>query len=240
MRQTWIICRREWRSTFDSPVAYIFLIAWTIACLAVLRVDFFDDGQATLRRLFMQADRLLLIVVPALAMRLWAEESRSGTLQLLLTWPLRLFDVVAGKFLAASGLIGLAVLLLLPAAWLVSGAGPLDWAPTLVGFFGMWLLGSAYLAVSCAAASFTSSQVVAYIAALATCGLFQLVGDDVLLKFWPTDFVPVAEGLGFGSRFRYFEIGLVRLADVVYYAGWIVVGLWVTLLSLRRHRRPGA
>ncbi len=240
MKRSWIICRREWSSAFDSPMAYIFLVAWLVVSLLVLRNDFYEHGQATLRTLFSAADALLLILVPALAMRMWAEEARSGTLQLLLTWPVKLWEVVLGKFLASAGLIALAVLLWLPVAFRVDGIGSLDWGATTAGFVGTWLLGCAYLAVACAAASFTANQVVAYIVALAVCASLYLVGEPVLLRYWPTGSVDIAENLGFGARFHHFEAGLVRWSDVLYYLSWIVVGLYSTHVILMRHRRPGA
>jgi ABC-2 type transport system permease protein len=239
MKRVWIIAGRECRSYFDSPVAYIFLLAYVLLSLIDFRANFYADSQVTLRRLFADIDLMLLILVPVLSMRLWAEESRSGTLDLLLTWPIKLWEIILGKFLASILLIAVAFILLLPTVFVVASMGDLDFGPVILGFVGAWLLGAAYLAVSCALSSFTSSQVVAYILSALICGFFLLLGEPVLLAYLPTSLVGFFEALGFGSRYRHFEQGLFRISDVTYYLSWICLGLYVTYLSLERHRRPG-
>jgi ABC-2 type transport system permease protein len=159
MKSLLTVAKREWKSLFDSPIAYIFLIVFLIISLSIFRNELFEDKQASLRHLFENLDVCFFILIPALAMRQWAEEQESGTLELLLTWPLSNWQIVCAKFMAASALILLALALTLPACFALSSMGDLDWGPVWAGYLGAWLMGMAYLSISILISSFTQTQV---------------------------------------------------------------------------------
>lgn len=238
MKGMLVVAERELKALFDSPIAYIFLLVFLILTLGLFRLDLFVENQASLRRLFENLDWTFFILIPPLAMRQWAEEQKSGTLELLLTWPLKDWQIVIGKFLAASLLILMALLLTVPAAFMVAQMGPLDWGPVIAGYLGSWLMGMAYLAVSFFLSSFTQNQVAAFLLSLFACVLLWLPGENFLLQWIDASTATLFQELGFGSRFRRFESGLLKLADIAYYTSWILIGCMACALAFKRHRRP--
>jgi ABC-2 type transport system permease protein len=239
MNSVIIIAKREWRALFDSPIAYIFLLVFLVLSLGFFQLELFEDNEASLRHLFENFDWTFFILIPPLAMRQWAEEQKSGTLELLLTWPLKEWEIVVGKFIAAGGLVLVALALTLPAAFMVDSlGGNLDWGPVLAGYLGASLMGLAYLSVSFFLSSFTRSQVAAFLLSLIACVLLWLPGEDFLLGWIHSSTVTVFQELGFGSRFRHFEAGLLKGADIVYYLSWILLGGLLTIYSFKRHRMP--
>lgn len=240
MKALFTVAKREWRALFDSPIAYIFLIVFLVLTLSIFRIELFEDKQASLRHLFENLDVCFFILIPALAMRQWAEEQESGTLELLLTWPLTNWQIVCAKFMASSALIFLALALTLPAAIAVASMGDLDWGPVLAGYLGAWLMGMAYLSVSFLLSSFTQTQVAAFLLSLIACVLLWIPGESFLLTYLDASGVAFCQELGFGSRFRHFESGLIKFSDVMYYLSWIVLSLTLCSHSFQRHRRPNS
>ncbi|MGE4159391.1 MAG: ABC transporter permease [Planctomycetota bacterium] len=239
MRRAMVVARREVRSLFEGPLAYLFLAAFTVASLVTWRLSgLFDVGQATARLFFQNLDWTLFILVPPLAMRQWAEEARSGTLELLMTWPVTLGEVVLGKFLSGAFLLLVALGLTVPAAFMLGTLGDLDPGPVLAGYFGAFLLGCAYLAACTFVSSFTKSQMAAFLASLVTCVALWLPGEGLLLGYLPPSLVEVGQSLGLGARLRHFEGGFVRLSDVAYYLSFVCVLVPATALSLGRLRDP--
>jgi len=236
-----LIAKRELKALFDSPIAYIFLFVYLILSLAFFRIELFSDNQASLRHLFENMDWTFFILIPPLAMRQWAEEQKSGTLELLLTWPLKDWQIVVGKFLAASSLVAAALALTLPAAFMVDSMGHnLDWGPVWAGYLGALLMGLAYLSISFFLSAFTESQVAAFLLSLMACVLLWIPGESFLLEWIQSSTVTLFQEIGFGSRFRHFESGLLKLADICYYLSWIVLGCVFTTASFQRHRKPNS
>ena len=158
------VALRELRSYFNSPIAYIFLAAFVGAALFTFFniKAFFSHGQADLRGLFDAIPLLTLLLVPALTMRLWAEEAKQGTMELLLTLPARDHELVCGKFLASWALLAIGLAMTLPLAITVSSLGNLDWGPVVGGYVGALLLGAAYLSVGQFVSALTENQILAF------------------------------------------------------------------------------
>lgn len=230
MRNILAIARREFFAYFGSPVAYI-AISLFIALLGITfffripflipKDGFFEAREADLRSLFEWMVFLFAIILPAISMRLLAEERRMGTLELLLTWPVTEVEVVLGKLAGSLGFLGVAVALTLPYAILVVALGKPDVGPLVGGYFGVLLVGSAYLAVGLLASSWTSSQIVAFITAISICTAFTFV--DRVPEALGMHSIEAANLLSFNHHFRSMARGVLDTRDLVFFLS-VVVG----------------
>lgn len=237
MRNTLFIAGKELRSYFVSPVAYVIVAFWLVATGFFFWRSVDVTNEATLRDVFSVVTILLLLISPALTMRLLAEESRTGTLELLLTAPVRDWSVVIGKFLGALGLYAVMIGLTLfyPILLMLLGGNP-DWGPIWSGYIGLLLLGMSFLAVGLFASSLTSNQmvsaVIAFVILLILFVISQVAGSvstgvgDFLSKFSLTD------------HFDSFPRGIIDLKDVIFYLTFTAVVLFFTIQVVegRRYR----
>lgn len=238
------ILAREWSAYFNSPIAYVFLVIFLVLAafftFAVTR--FYETGQADLRPFFFWHPWLYLILVPAVTMRLWAEEQRTGTIELLLTLSVQPAQAVVAKFLAAWLFMGLALLLTFPMVLTACYLGEPDPGVIASGYLGSFLLAGAYVAVGQFASSLTRNQVISFIIGVVV-GLFLLLAGfppvtDLLSKWAPGWLVDVVAGFSFMHHYDMIQRGLVNLGDLVYFASVIVVMLVATHASLvNRHGR---
>jgi len=247
MSRTLAVFRRELRSSFESPIAYVTIAVF----VGVLDGLFFflgfpvgraplpglwEGGQASLIVLFTWLPLLLAFLVPALTMGAWAEERRGGTEELLFTYPLRTQEVVLGKFLASWTLVVLLVTLaVLPVAWTVSGLGELDWATVWVGLLGAYLLGAGYVALAQLISSVTSEQLVAFLLGSLALGLLWLL--RMLVGVLPSGLAgaveyacPSTHFLGSAAR------GVLDLGDLIYFGLFVLFGLVVNGIVIERRR----
>jgi len=232
------VALRELRSYFHSPIAYIFLLAFAGAALfTFFNVKaFFARGQADLRGLFEALPLLTLLLVPALTMRLWAEEAKSGTIELLLTLPAKDAELVSGKFLASWALFAVGLLLTLPLALTVSTLGHLDWGPVIGGYVGALLLGAAYLALGQFVSALTENQILAFILALVGAMTLYGVGTELFTGLFSDRTAAVLRALGTGSRFASISRGVLDLRDLLYYASLTLFFLGLSVGALRARR----
>jgi ABC-2 type transport system permease protein len=223
MRNAWIIADREFRSYFHSTIAYVFLVVFLVftGLLFFELQKFFVIGQATLRDFFGLVPIVLLFFVPAISMRMWAEERKMGTLEMLMTLPVKDWEVVAGKFLASFLFLLLGVALTLPLTIIVGALGPLDWGTTFCGYLGLALLGATYLAIGLWISSVTENQIVAFIGSAVLCTILFLAGVDIILTSLPHWLVPFMKGLSVGSHFDSVQRGVIDSRDIIYYLSMI-------------------
>ena len=232
------ITGRELRAYFDSPIAYVFLLAFAGASLFTFfnLGTFFSRGRADLRSLFNGVPFLMVLLVPALTMRLWAEERKQGTMEVLLTLPARDHELVLGKFLASLALLATGLGLTLAMPFTVAGLGNLDWGPVIGGYVGALLLGAGYLAVGQFVSATTENQILAFILALVVClGLFGL-GMETFAGLFPDRTASVLRSLGTGSRFESIARGVIDLRDLVYYLSLTSFFLAASVGALRARR----
>ncbi|MCB9542556.1 MAG: ABC transporter permease [bacterium] len=238
MRRVFAIARREVQSYFDLPIAYVVLPAfWVLGALYLFVLHpYFVVGRTTLRPFFEFAPFIFTLFVPALSMRLIAEEHRSGNIEVLLTWPLGDGELVAGKFLGAFLLLALAVVATAPFPLMVAALGPLDWGPVFGGYLGLLLLGGAYLGIGLLASALTRNQIVAFIGGFLACFSLYVVGKA--LPVLPAAVTPWVEAISFDLRFAGIARGVVELGDVAFFVGVIGVsiGLAAEVLGARRWR----
>lgn len=236
------VLRRELRSYFVTPVAYVFLVIFLVlsGILTFYVGDFYDRGLADLQPFFVMHPWLYLILVPAVSMRLWAEEAKSGTQELLLTLPINLWQAMLGKFLAAWIFVGLALLLTFPVWVTVNYLGSPDNGIILAGYIGSWLMAGAFLAIGACLSTVTSSQVVAFILTAVVCVLLILAGQSQVLDFFQGTLPRrLVNGVAHLSMLRHYEAiarGVLDVRDLLYFvltiAAWLTAG--VLVLDMKR------
>ncbi|MFL1460824.1 ABC transporter permease subunit [Roseococcus sp. DSY-14] len=235
------VARREFAAWFATPVAVVFLVIFLLlsGSLTFTLGGFFARNQADLLPFFGFVPWLFLLLVPALTMRLWAEERRAGTLEALLTLPIATWQAVAGKWLAAWAFCGVALTLTFPLVVTVNLLGEPDNGAILAGYVGAWLVAGAYLALGSAASALTSSQVIAFVLGVAGCFVFAAAGSPVVTDFLAGSAPALAEaarGFSVADRFGGFVRGVIALPDLVFFAAF--TGFWlfanVVVLDARR------
>ena len=236
MRNVMGIYKRELRSYFDSPIAYIFIIVFLLLSSWLFFRSYFLYNQAELRSFFSLLPWIFLFFVPAVSMRLWAEERKMGTLELLMTLPVRDGEVITGKFLAGLSLVAGTVLLAFPLAGITAYLGDPDVGPIIGGFVGAILLGGAYLAIGMFISSLTENQIVAFIVGVVVCFLMFIAGEAFVLFNAPAGLAPLLRFIGLGAHFESISRGVIDSRDVIYYLSVIVFFLFLNKLSLEGRR----
>ncbi|HYG86716.1 MAG TPA: ABC transporter permease subunit [Azospirillum sp.] len=231
LKGTGSIFRRELAAYFATPVAYVFIVGFLLlAGVFTFYVGgLFERGQADLRPFFQFHPWLYVVLMPAIAMRLWAEERRSGTIELLLTLPVGLGGVVLGKFLAAWAFTAVALLLTFPVWLSVNVLGDPDNGVALAGYIGSLLMAGGYLAICACLSATTRNQVVAFVLGVVVCMLFTVAGSPIVLDAvagWaPKAITDAVAGFSFLTRFAAIVEGVIDLRDLVYFAS--LIALWL-------------
>lgn len=239
------ILKREFASYFATPVAYVFLVIFLVlqGLFTFYIGQFYAREQADLVSFFTYQPWLYLFLMPAIAMRLWAEERKSGTLELLLTLPVPVGAVVVGKYLAAVAFAGVALLFTLPIWITVNWLGTPDNGVILTGYIGSLLMASAYLAIGSALSATTKNQVVAFILAISVCFLFLVSGLPMVLDLFtgwaPEGIVLAVANFSFLTHFDNLQKGVVSFADVFYFIAVIAFWLWVNRIVIESKREAG-
>lgn len=237
MRSSLLVAKREFLAAFDAPAGYL-VLAFLPALSAVLFFvtgPFFAFDTAELRGFFLSLPWLFIILTPAITMRLWAEEKRAGTEELLLTWPMRLRSLVLGKFLGAWGILAAALLATIGLPITVAYLGDLDLGPVLGGYFGALLLGGACLALGLFLSACTDNQIVAWLGGAAVLLVLNLVGGAATAEATPPWLGRVLLELDFGKHFEDLSRGVISLADVAFYL--VMTALFLALNGLVLLRR---
>ncbi|MGB8657174.1 MAG: ABC transporter permease [Candidatus Zixiibacteriota bacterium] len=231
---TVIFCRKETRGYFDSPVAYIVITIFLLICGWFFFSDLFLANQASLRNLFGIIPFIFMFFVPAVTMRLISEEKRSGTIEVLLTLPVKDHEIILGKFLAGMILILVAVILTLVYALTLSGLGALDFGSAVAGYVGLIFLGAAYLSVGVFTSSLTQNQIVAFIVSFMI--IFVLYLLDKVLVFLPGFLAPLFEYLSADYHFSNITRGVIDSRDVIYYLSLIFFFLFLAVRALESRK----
>ncbi len=230
MRQVWPIFKKEFRSYFVSPIAYIVISIFLVVMGWFFFSTFFLFNQASLRNFFGLLPILFAFVIPAVTMRLVSEELNVGTYEILLTLPVSFREVVLGKFLAALAFVAAMLLPTLAYPVIVGFLGDLDWGPVIGGYLGALLLGASFSAVGLLASSLTRNQIVAFIIGVAIC--FALVLIDKILFFLPVQLLGVFEYLGADTHFENVAKGILDSRDILYFLSLTFVSLYATHLVM--------
>jgi ABC-2 type transport system permease protein len=236
------IMKRELGGYFTSPIAYVFLVIFLLLTgfFTFTVGNFFERGEASLVSFFTWHPWLYLFLVPAVGMRLWSEERRLGTLELLLTMPITTWQAIVGKFLASWLFLGLALALTFPVVITVNWLGDPDNGVIFAGYLGSFLLAGAYLAVSCMTSAMTRNQVISFIISVLICLFLILAGytpvTDLLTRVANPVVVQVIAAFSVMTHFEGFQRGVVDLRDVIYFASVIGFALFTTGVIIRNQR----
>jgi len=226
-----VVLKRELSSYFATPVAYVFIVIFLLmsATFTFYLGGFYEREIADLEPFFRFHPWLYLFLVPAIGMRLWAEERKSGTVELLLTLPITASEAVLGKFLAAWLFVGLALFLTFPIWITVNILGNPDNGVIAAAYLGSWLMAGGFLAISACLSAATRNQVIAFILAVVVCFLFLLSGLPMVLELFrgwlPQAIVDAIANLSFLLHFNSISRGVVDLRDLLYFA--LVIGFWL-------------
>jgi ABC-2 type transport system permease protein len=231
--------KREFAGYFRSPVAYVFLVAFLVisTALAFSRYGgFFQAGVAGLDSYFVFYPWLFLFLVPAVGMRLWSEERRSGTVELLFTLPITTLDAVLGKFLAGWAFLTLAILLSFPMALTVAYLGSPDWGVLAVTYLGAILMAGAYLGVCSLTSALTKNQVISFVVSLAACAALLFLGlssfTDFLDGFLPVRVADAISNFSFMTHFDAFKRGIIDPKDVMFFLSLMGFTLFLNVVAL--------
>lgn len=238
------IAKRELSGYFASPVAYVFIVIFLLLTgfFTFMAGFFFERGQAQLKdSFFVWHPWLYLFLVPAVGMRLWSEERRLGTIELLLTMPITAWQAIVGKFLASWLFLGLALALTFPVVLTVNYLGDPDNGVILCAYFGSFLLGGSYLAISCMTSAMTRNQVVSFIVSVVVCLFLILCGwppvtrliENVTESPWLVEAVAAFSVM---THFDTFQRGVLDSRDLIFFLGVMVFSLFTTSVIIRSHR----
>jgi ABC-2 type transport system permease protein len=234
--RTKIIVKRELASYFATPLAYIFMVIFLMlnGVFTFFIGRIYERGQADLLPFFNYHPWLYLFLVPAIAMRLWAEERKAGSIELLLTLPVRLREAVIGKFLAAWLFTGIALALTFPVWLTVNYLGDPDNGVILASYLGSWLMAGSFLAIGSCMSAVTSNQVIAFILSVVICFLFIVTGFPMVMD-WVTGWAPLAvidavAALSIMSHFESISKGVLDLRDILYYL--TMIGSWLLATAI--------
>ena len=233
-----VIFKREFLSYFATPLAYVFIVIYLmlsgVFCFYI--GNFFERGQADLHPFFNFHPWLYLFLVPAISMRLWSEERKTGSIELLMTLPITKRDAVLGKFFAAWCFLGLALGLTFPMWLTVNYLGNPDNGVIIASYLGSWLMSGSFLAVGCCMSALSKNQVIAFILAVVICFIFILSGFPMVLnlfKGWaPIAFVDAIASLSFLTHFTSVSKGVLGLRDLLYFLSFIFVWLAATAIVI--------
>lgn len=239
MRNCLIIAAKEFKAYFRTPIAYVFMTVFLIVMgwffFWVGNPPFFKRDHVDMSGFFFYIPYVFLFFVPAISMRMWSEEKKLGTIEILLTMPIREGEVVVGKFLAGFGLLFVSLVATLPIAAILSYVGEPDYGPIWGGYISCLFLGGAYLAIGLFASGLNDNQIVAFILGLVMCFVLFLIGILPYQGILP-GLVSILEYLSLSYHFESIKRGLLDSRDVVYYLSIIVFFLYLNTRTVTRRK----
>ncbi len=242
MRRALIVAWKEFKTYFQTPIAYVILCIFSLLggwWFFKLGAGFFGDREASIRGLLDSFPWLFLVFAPAITMRLWTEERRSGTIETLLTLPLRDWEISLGKFLAALGLVAVWLVSLLPLVGVVYWFGSPDKGPILAGFLAALLLGGAYASIGLAASAVTENQIIALVLGVSVAFFFFLAGVQPVYTLFPEAIGGLLHNLSLKTHFESITRGVIDSRDLLYYGSFIAFFVLASVWLVRRQRGGG-
>lgn len=236
------VFRREFSAYFTTPLAAVFLAVFLaiVAGMTFFVANFFDRGQADLTAFFLWHPWVFLVLMPAIGMRLWAEERRSGTIELLMTLPVSPWALVFGKWLAGWVFAGLALVLTMTLWITVNYLGTPDNGVILASYLGSWLMAGAFLAISACISALTKNQVLAFIGSVVVGFLFVMAGFDLVLAAvqpWaPTIIVEAISSMSFIAHFQRISSGVLEIPALIFFFSLILLALWLNVRVLEARK----
>jgi ABC-2 type transport system permease protein len=241
-RNIWFIMKREISGYFATPVAYVFIIIFLLLTgfSTFFLGNFFERGEADLYPFFSIHPWLYVLLIPAISMRLWSEERKNGSIELLMTLPVSVIDAVLGKFLAAWAFTGLALILNFPLWITVNYLGSPDNGVIFAGFIGSFLMAGGFLAIGACISALTKNQVIAFVLSLIVSLIFVLSGYGIVLDFFsswaPATLVEAISSFSFLTHFDAISKGVIDMRDMLYFASVILVWLFANAIVINARK----
>lgn len=231
MHSFWAVLKREFKSYFTTPIAYVFLVVFLFfSSYLTFKRGFFEIRQADMTAFFVNMPLLFVFLVPAVAMRLWAEEQKSGSIELLLTLPITVIQAVLGKFFAAWFFLAIALALTFPMVITVCYLGDPDTGLIVTGYIASFLMAGAFLAVGCFFSTVSKNQVISFVLSVVACAVLVFAGMpttmDYLSTFLPAGLVAAVETFSLQTHYESIQIGVLQFRDLSYFV-LLIVG-WIT------------
>jgi len=233
LKTIYALFKKELMGYFNSPIAYIFIGVFLVVGNWLFFKWFFVIGQASMRNYFSLLPWIFLFLSPALTMRLWAEEKRSGTIEFLLTLPVTTWQVVLAKFFGSLVFMFISLLLTISLPLTVASIGNVDFGPIIGSYIGALLLGGSYLSLGLFVSSLTKNQIIAFILSLGACFFAFMIGEGFVLAGAPGFLAPILKFLGLGSHFGNIAKGVIDSKDIIYYISFILIFLWLNERVIR-------
>lgn len=227
IKTIYVLSKKELMGYFNSPIAYVFIGVFLIVGNWLFFNSFFLINQVNMRSYFSILPWLFLFLSPAITMRLWAEEKKSGTIEILLTLPLTDWQVVLSKFFSSLFFAALTLLLTLTLPFTIASLGNLDPGPVLGAYLGALFLAGSYLSLGLFVSSLTKNQIIAFVISLVACFAFFIISADFVLATSPAFAAPVMKFLGLSSHFNNISKGVIDTKDIFYYLSFIFLFLWL-------------
>jgi ABC-2 type transport system permease protein len=227
LKMIYILFKKELQGYFNSPIAYIFIGVFLVVSNWLFFKSFFLIGQATMRGYFELLPWIFLFLSPAITMRLWAEEKKSGTIEFLLTLPVTDWQVVLAKFFSSLMFLFISLMLSITLPITLASLGNVDLGPIIGGYLGALFLGGSYLALGLFISSLTKNQIIAFVMGLVACFIAFIIGSDFVLVGVPNFLAPVISFLGLGNHFYNIAKGVIDSKDIIYYLSFIFIFLWL-------------
>jgi len=236
LQKIYTLFKKELFGYFNSPIAYIFIAVFLIVGNWLFFNSFFVLGQADMRNYFILLPWIFLFLTPAITMRVWAEEKRSGTIEFLLTLPITDWQAVLGKFLSALAFLAVALLLTSSIPITVASLGNADLGPIIGSYLGAIFMGAAYLSIGLFISALTKNQIIAFIASIAVCFVLFFIGNNFIVMTAPQFLAPLLQFLGLGAHFDSIARGVIDTKDIIYYLSVIWLFLWLNkqIIELRK------
>lgn len=241
MQNVLTLIKKEIKDYFISPIAYVVIAAFLAAVgiwFAFVK-ELYVLGQAQMRQTFIFITQILAIVVPALTMRSWAEEKKSGTIEILSTLPVSKLELIVAKFVSTFTFVLIAVFLTLPIPITLNILGSPDNGVIVAGYIGLTLLSASYVMIGQFVSINTRNQIVSFILGMVIIAILYILGELTFLQLLPSSVRPVFEALGIGSHFRSIARGVIDTRDVFYYLSIVIVLFYFIYKSLSRLKKEG-
>ncbi len=241
MGQFKAVFKRELKGYFETPLAYVFLVVFLFfSGYLTFKQGFFEARQADMRTFFMNLPLLFVFMVPATAMRLWAEERKSGSIELLLTLPITVCQAVLGKFLAAWVFLTIALALTFPMVITVCYLGDPDMGLIMTGYLGSILMAGGFLAIGSFFSALSKNQVISFVLSVVVCSILVFAGMpttmNYLSSFLPANLVTAVSNMSFQAHFDSMQRGVLELKDLMFFVLLIIGWLWASSIILEERK----
>ena len=232
------IIKKELSQYFNSPIAYVFIATFLAISGWMFWNPFLINGQADMRQFFKILPWVFLFLIPALTMRLWSEERKTGSIDLLLSLPATTLQIIIGKMLGALSFLTICLALTLFTPISIGILGNPDWGVIAGGYLGAILLGGCYIAIGMFASGLTKNQIVAFIVSAGLSFVFLILGTDFVLKVLSHQIAQLAQFISFSTHFNNIGRGVVDSRDLIYFTGFIAFFIWLNLAKYTRDKKP--